>query len=81
MAVYRAPADDDPVAAWVAQLNYLGQLCDEQAAYEGQFEPRLPGQPPRPISRELQALMGEWKTLAAKPARVSPTPLQQLPLF
>ncbi len=72
MATYYLPRDDDPVAHWVARLNYLGQLCDEQAGYEGIFEP-APGSP-HPSSSELRRLMAEWRRLAATSAFPSKQP-------
>lgn len=70
MAVYYLPTDDDPIAQWVAQLNYLGQLCDEQAEMESLFE-RWPGKPLKP-SAELRQLMAEWRALAALPSDQHP---------
>ena len=79
MAVYRTPPDNDPVAQWVARLNYVGQLCDEQAAMESLFEQGLPGKPCKP-SKELQQLMANWQALA-NPASVPPPRPKQLSLF
>ena len=71
MAVYHLPTDDDPTAQWVAHLNYLGQLCDEQAELESLFEQWL-GKPLKP-SAELRQLMAEWRALAALPSERPPT--------
>lgn len=74
MAVYHLAPDDDSIAQWVARLNYLGQLCDEQAEYEGLSEPSSESCQPSP---ELRRLMAEWRRLAAKstfPSR-QPSPL------
>ena len=32
MAIYNIPPDDDPVAAWVAQVNYFAELYNETFA-------------------------------------------------
>ncbi len=76
MAVYNLPPDDDPEAQWVARLNYLGQLIDEQAGLDAQGTPGPDFQP----SRELQALMARWRGVA-NPDSVPPPPPKQLSLL
>jgi len=61
VAHFNVPPDDDPTAAWVAQLNYLAQLCDEvylrDQVSHGVHSP------------ELERLQAAYRALAAqKPA-------------